>query len=563
LKTSAIASVLLIAAPEIASAAPGDLLVGGTGNIWKFNNGGAINTTFASVGGAAIRGLCIGPAAAIYAGTAQGQVVDVTAGGNVSVATPHATVPGQISSLACDATHVYALTTQQQLFDVTSGGAASTPYAYNFSGIPLFPGDAFYGPAGELFVAVGSGVVNAAAGGDMSSASYFVDTMGQDYLLSGSTLGNTIFAIGLYSNLYDITAGGTLAAPIVSGLTPGMPVRVLASPPGVFVLDSQGSMIILVSNGAAVPFAQGNPGLAAMAYVPLCGDGFVHIGESCDGNGNGNGGATAQCDSDCTAASCGDGTINASAGESCDGNGNGVGGETASCDTDCSAASCGDGLLNVTAGESCDGNGNGVGGETASCDTDCSAASCGDGLLNATAGESCDGNGNGIGGETASCNADCSAAGCGDGVLNLTAGEACDDGNSDEGDGCDASCAIEGAGQGGGGQGGSGQGGGEGGGSPEGGMGGDAPALCSPGQQIACACPGGDQGAQACNAEGSGYDVCACPEVETPTATDSGCSWSGASLPNPLASWAWLVAAIAIGARRRRRDTTPLPSTPP
>ncbi|MCB9736818.1 MAG: hypothetical protein H6745_29920 [Deltaproteobacteria bacterium] len=58
---------------------------------------------------------------------------------------------------------------------------------------------------------------------------------------------------------------------------------------------------------------------------------------------------TAACDSDCTPAECGDGTINAAARETCD-----DGGESATCDATCTEAACGDGTVNATAGETCD-----------------------------------------------------------------------------------------------------------------------------------------------------------------------------------------------------------------
>ncbi|MFH0982290.1 MAG: PKD domain-containing protein [Planctomycetota bacterium] len=156
-----------------------------------------------------------------------------------------------------------------------------------------------------------------------------------------------------------------------------------------------------------------------------CGDGTVNAtsGEACDA-----GGESPTCDTDCTFASCGDGTLNATAGEECD-----AGGESATCDIDCTAAVCGDGTLNVTAGEECD-----DGGESATCDANCTFAVCGDGTLNVTAGEECD-----DGGESATCDANCTFASCGDGTLNPTAGEQCDDGNQIDGDGCSSTCQIE------------------------------------------------------------------------------------------------------------------------
>ena len=86
-----------------------------------------------------------------------------------------------------------------------------------------------------------------------------------------------------------------------------------------------------------------------------CGNGSIETGEECDEST-----ATANCDANCTLATCGDGTFNAAAGEQCDG-----GGETGACDTDCTNAICQDGMHNPTAGEQCD-----DGAETAICDVD-------------------------------------------------------------------------------------------------------------------------------------------------------------------------------------------------
>ena len=65
-------------------------------------------------------------------------------------------------------------------------------------------------------------------------------------------------------------------------------------------------------------------------------------------------------------------------------------------------------------------------------------AFCGDGIITSLIGEECD-----DAGESATCNDNCRDAECGDGVLNVTAGEQCDDGNTDDGDGCDATCQTE------------------------------------------------------------------------------------------------------------------------
>lgn len=188
-----------------------------------------------------------------------------------------------------------------------------------------------------------------------------------------------------------------------------------------------------------------------MCAAPVCGDRAVNgEGEDCD-----DGEESASCDADCTTATCGDGTINATASEECD-----DGGESAACDSDCTPSMCGDGLVNTSADELCDDGGaspdcnadctptscgdgmtNMAGneecddaGESATCDDNCTFVSCGDGTRNATAGEECD-----DGGESAVCDLDCTAQSCGDGTINMTAGEGCDD--SGESAACNADCS--------------------------------------------------------------------------------------------------------------------------
>jgi len=108
----------------------------------------------------------------------------------------------------------------------------------------------------------------------------------------------------------------------------------------------------------------------------VCGDGFQEGAEQCD-----DGGESLTCDADCTAAVCGDGTVNPTAGEICD-----DGGESLTCDADCTAAVCGDGTVNPTAGEECDdGNTN----DNDSCTNQCTTAVCGDDIVGP--GEQCDG----------------------------------------------------------------------------------------------------------------------------------------------------------------------------
>ena len=95
-------------------------------------------------------------------------------------------------------------------------------------------------------------------------------------------------------------------------------------------------------------------------------------------------------------------------------------------------STCGDGV--VEGDEQCD---DGNTDNDDSCLDTCAPASCGDGHV-LTGDEQCD-----DGGESAACDSACTAAQCGDDTVNEAAGETCDDGNTDEGDGCDASCALE------------------------------------------------------------------------------------------------------------------------
>jgi cysteine-rich repeat protein len=99
-------------------------------------------------------------------------------------------------------------------------------------------------------------------------------------------------------------------------------------------------------------------------------------------------------------------------------------------DADCAAASplavCGNEI--VEAGEECDdGNPDPTDGCTKSCTI------CGNGVV--TAPETCDPP------DGVTCGANCEAVGCGNGLVED--GETCDDGNTDDGDGCPATCVIE------------------------------------------------------------------------------------------------------------------------
>ena len=85
-----------------------------------------------------------------------------------------------------------------------------------------------------------------------------------------------------------------------------------------------------------------------------------------------------------------------------------------------------------SAGEECDDGGQ-VSGD--GCRADCTIEFCGDGIQDAL--EQCDESG-----ETKTCDVDCTLATCGDSTLNATRGEECDDGNTVDGDGCEANCTT-------------------------------------------------------------------------------------------------------------------------
>lgn len=125
----------------------------------------------------------------------------------------------------------------------------------------------------------------------------------------------------------------------------------------------------------------------------VCGNGVIEFGEECD---DGNATPGDGCDDLCQLEhTCGDGTTEP--GEECD-----------------------DG--NVTPGDGCDEN----------CMNE---PVCGNGVIEA--GEDCEPPG------TPTCDANCQRIPmCGDGILDQ--GEECDDGNGTSGDGCDASCVLEG-----------------------------------------------------------------------------------------------------------------------
>ena len=108
-------------------------------------------------------------------------------------------------------------------------------------------------------------------------------------------------------------------------------------------------------------------------------------GEACDGGQGG----SAECDTDCTVAECGDGTVNRLAGEECDA---GMITENVpdGCRIGCLAPRCGDGIVDLitNGGEECDAGDANSDTEADACRTDCRDPRCGDRVIDA--GEACD-----------------------------------------------------------------------------------------------------------------------------------------------------------------------------
>ena len=87
--------------------------------------------------------------------------------------------------------------------------------------------------------------------------------------------------------------------------------------------------------------------------APVCGDGVTDRDEACDAGQGGEPGDAADCDADCTAATCGDGYTNTAADEACD---DGNMADDDACVAGCVAARCGDGLVWAGMEECDDGN---------------------------------------------------------------------------------------------------------------------------------------------------------------------------------------------------------------
>jgi len=158
---------------------------------------------------------------------------------------------------------------------------------------------------------------------------------------------------------------------------------------------------------------------------PVCGNGVVEMGETCDPKAPRwlDGGCTADCQRE---DGCGNGTTEGD--EQCD-DGNAVSGD--GCDQDCHLEFvCGNNVCEAGNHETCE-----------MCPSDCCSA-CGDGILDEVGGETCD-DGNNVSGDGCSrgCHDEDGTATCGNGIWE--AGEECEDGNTNAQDGCAPDCTLE------------------------------------------------------------------------------------------------------------------------
>ncbi len=168
-----------------------------------------------------------------------------------------------------------------------------------------------------------------------------------------------------------------------------------------------------------------------LAPPPVCGDGNIQIGETCDP-------IVAGC-TDCTVDTCGDGMVQLP--ETCDAPGQ------PECSPRCTNTACGDGLLSPE--ELCDNGANNS--DAAACTSACVPATCGDGLVRSdetdpTLIEECDdGPDNG---DDKACLPTCIRNACGDGKLGPD--EQCDDGAANNGDdkACLSNCIANSCGDG-------------------------------------------------------------------------------------------------------------------
>jgi cysteine-rich repeat protein len=251
--------------------------------------------------------------------------------------------------------------------------------------------------------------------GTVNSCAANQDTVIRFFAPDGVTQLGTNDDITLNVNRCSILDGSGSAAA-------GAPVRNLA--PGTYFLSVEEK-----GNNGAIALYQ-----MAVTFTALCGNGTTEApNEACDDGNliNGDG-----CQANCTVTpACGNSFTEA--GEQCD-DGNLISGD--GCNSICQDEFCGDLLTNDT-NETCD-DGNLINND--SCLNTCRSAACGDGVLfgSQTGGpEQCDNGGANSDTNPNACRTDCTLPSCGDGAIDT--GELCDDGNTDSGDGCDATCDLE------------------------------------------------------------------------------------------------------------------------
>lgn len=204
-------------------------------------------------------------------------------------------------------------------------------------------------------------------------------------------------------------------------LQPGDPYRFSWENPSIAYAYGYSSVV-----ASSVPSSVASSVPSSPPPAPVCGNGVVEGGETCD-----DGGESAVCDSDCTAVACGDQQVNITAGEACD-DGNAI--TTDACIA-CTVAVCGDGYI-YEGVEECDPPGTGTcnaqckesrgvgGGGTTTQVTNITKvieerlqppAHCGNGILEEDKGEACDlGIQNGF---SPVCDAWCGILFCGDGKV--------------------------------------------------------------------------------------------------------------------------------------------------
>ena len=87
----------------------------------------------------------------------------------------------------------------------------------------------------------------------------------------------------------------------------------------------------------------GHKGVKSSAYIPICGDGILDIGEACDNGANNSDVKPNGCRTDCRRAYCGDGVIDT--GEQCDDGSTNSNSSPNTCRKNCTLPFCGDGVV--------------------------------------------------------------------------------------------------------------------------------------------------------------------------------------------------------------------------